>query len=134
MVGGAGLTQVFGRKQEFSVRLAFHGGIEDASSSRGQHLGRSLYGVSFFPQWKVAPRVRLFANFFIEASRYDAIEPLFLRRRDDTHVAVSGGASVRILDRWSLEPAIVYRNNRSNLPTTDYDSLAGTVVLRYQLN
>lgn len=131
---GVGAMRVLGAKKNITIAGGFYGGVEDAQSSAAAHLGRELYGARLSPTWHVSTRLRIFANMLIEASHYDDTEPLFLKIRSDTHTIASGGVSWRMNGNWRLEPVVQYARNRSNIPTSDYDTIAAKLTLRYDFN
>lgn len=133
-LGGAGLTRVFGAKHNLLIELGAWGGLEDDHDPFGEHLGRTLYGGRIAPRWILSDRLTLSTDFLVESSDYSDTEPLFLRSRDDTFYRLAAAARWRIAGAWSLEPALEYQRNRSDIPTSDYDALVARMHVRYDFH
>ena len=130
-IGGLHVAQLFGQKQQFTIAGGVYGGTEDEQDSTTPHIGRDLIGIQLAPQWVLNLKTRVFANFNLETSSYGGVEPLFLKTRDDTYLRVRAGVTYQLARQLTVEPAIEWARNRSNVATSDFQSLAGKIGFRY---
>lgn len=109
-------------------------GKEEVDSPVAQHFSNDFGSLSVAMERPVTGRVTVVAALSGEARKYDAADPLFLLRRDDTQIDASLGLRIPVAKvrgaLLSVRPQVTYTSNSSNIALYDYDRIVGSVSLR----
>lgn len=111
--------------------LSAYGGAEQISSASADHLGYELAGVRLGGQYSLSRQLSFTLGLSAEQRRHDAIDPLFLRKREDAQYDASAGLNWRWAAQWSLRPQLSWTRNDSTLGFFDYDRVVGSLNLRF---
>lgn len=129
---GTGYTHQFA--QNFSLGLHGFGGTEVEQDDARPDVGRNLYGIRLTSSYAFTSRLLAYASLTAQFSDYGGRDGFFLRVREDEQVRVVGGVEYKFSDEWSIRPELSYIDNSSNIPTSDFDRIAGTVAVRFSFD
>lgn len=129
---GSGYTHQI--RDNLAVGLHGFGGTEIEQEDRRPDVGRNLYGVRLNASYVVTPKLSGFASVTAQFSDYGGRDGFFLRVREDEQVRVLAGVEYKLTDAWSIRPELAYVDNSSNIPTSDFDRIAGTVAVRFSFD
>jgi len=132
MAIGVGGVHRFSVPGDPIVFASVYGGVENNEAGFAAHLGRHFVGGRAGAQYQFSADLSALVSFAVEHSNYGGTEPLFLKSRDDLFLRLHAGLYYKYNKQWTVYPEIRYRNNDSNIVTSDFDSLATTLTVRYE--
>jgi hypothetical protein len=93
---------------------------------------RDYWGLRVGGQYSLDERVDLVASLLGQFSDYNGVHPSYNdREREDDFYHLSVGADYQLTPRVLIRPRLVYSNNDSNVPISDYDRWQAYVTARY---
>lgn len=131
-VFSAGLRPTFfGHRIQYGPQLfSVHLGKESTTHSASDHLGYKLWGLRAAYLDPIRTGLTWFVSGGVEQRRYDADDPLFLRKRDDRQIDLALGLSYDLGNAWNLVPSLQWIDNDSNIPVYEYRRTSVTMAVR----
>jgi tetratricopeptide (TPR) repeat protein len=128
---GTAIAHVFDGDAQPVLFASVYGGREDELAEGVPHLGHVPYGVRLGGQVRLSAGLSAFANTSLEHRKYGGPEPLFLVRREDNQLDVSGGLSYVIRPGTTLIGQIAHTDNHSNVEIDKFRRTLATLSLRF---
>lgn len=107
-------------------------GDESARKTAGDPNGRRYFGVRLGMQWNGIPTHTPYASLAWQRSIYDAVNPVFLRTRDEQFRELRLGWSWQPRSHWTLTAEASAVDNQANITLYDYRRRQFSVGVRYQ--
>ena len=107
-------------------------GHEETLRKAGDQHSHDFAGASFGAELPVSKSVAVVAGAAFDLRRYDAADPLFLRKRSDERLDVSAGVKVAVLPNLYLQPRVTYARNWSNIALYDHERWTASAGLRLE--
>ena len=111
---------------------SLNGGRELALDRAGDANSNRFAGITFGLQIPVSERVAFVADGGADMRRYEGVDALFLRKRDDRRVDVSAGFKWAFGQRLQMLAKAGWSRNDSNIPLYEYRRWTAQVGLRYE--
>src|SRR3546814_9509027 len=92
--------------------VSLQGGKEETRRAAGDHLSNAYAGFSFGIEQPVAEGLSLIGGLSGELRRNDRADPLFLAKRQDEQIDLSGGAKLRLHDSNNARPSVTHTRDR----------------------
>ncbi|MBI5040571.1 MAG: tetratricopeptide repeat protein [Gammaproteobacteria bacterium] len=109
-------------------------GDEAARESAGDPNGRTYYGVRLGAQWSGIPAHTPYASLSWQHSGYDAVNPVFVRTRDEDFAELRLGWDWQPQQRWNVTAEASFVDNGANIALYDYTRQQYAVGVRYQFD
>lgn len=107
-------------------------GDESARESAGDPNGRIYYGLRLGMQWNGIPAQTPYASLSWQRSQYDAVNPVFVRTRDEYFTELRFGWSWQPSASWNLTAEASVIDNQANIALYDYTRRQFSLGVRYQ--
>ncbi|PLK27872.1 tetratricopeptide repeat protein [Novosphingobium sp. TH158] len=114
----------------FSASLI--GGHEDTRQHAGDHNSNTFAGASLGAEVPVAKGLAVVGGAAFQYSKYDAADPLFLVKREDSRLDLSAGLKVAVLPSLFVVPKATYTRNWSNIALYDHERWTASAGLRFE--
>lgn len=129
-VGGVAYAHAFSGAYAPVVFVGAYYGNEDERASGRPDLGHRLAGIRLGGQLNWSERVSIFGFASYEDRNYGGATPGFLDDRADRQIDFRLGVSYKPNKLWAITPQVMYTDNKSNVPFTDYDRTQIFVTVR----
>lgn len=129
---GAAWSQAINWKYQPVLYSGLYGGQEDPKNSAFKQFGQQFLGLRLGGSLYFNSRTQLNAALSAESRQYDAVDPFFLKTREDTQFDLSLGLGYRIGKYLSLRPAYTFTSNNSNIVINEFTRHTLSVDIRYE--
>ena len=129
--GGVGVVHIFNRKGDPLVYASVFAGTDEELNNSRPDLGRGFAGVRAGGKYTLRKDLDLIGGLSYQYSGYAAVDPLFLKTREDNFFFLRGGVDYKLRDNLKLTPEIQFIRNDSTLPINDFTRWQFLVSARY---
>ena len=114
------------------VSAALTGGKEETRRQAGDAQSNWFLGANVGGEFPVADKVALLAGAAFDLRRYDAADPLFLAKRNDERIDLTGGIKFALTEAIFVTPQASYTRNFSNIALYAYERWTISAGLRFE--